>query len=288
MTISLSPQSLNSTNLKKITATLAVVAIAHLGTLWAIGQMQPPALKPLKKTPPIEVKLITLKKELPPPPKAKLESPKPEPKKEPPKPVEKPKPKLEPPKPLEKPKPKPQTPPPPAPKVIAAPQPVIPKINAPQVTQKEVVKDFKPSPVQDPNQTVKEPPKEIVKEPIKELPKEVVKEPVKEPPIQPDPTPPAPKVDTTTPRQVAASQISWRITPRLTLPDTLIEKATNKSIKVKVTADAKGKVNATIMNGSGNAEVDRAILRAVHAGRLNPYTENGVAVPVSFAQPFHL
>ena len=84
---------------KKVITALAVVAIGHMGLLWAVGHMKTPELKPIKKDP-IQVRFVQLEeapKPLPPKPKT-------EPKKEPPKPkevkiVEKP---LPPPKKVEK------------------------------------------------------------------------------------------------------------------------------------------------------------------------------------------
>lgn len=84
---------------KKVITALAVVAIGHMGLLWAVGHMKTPELKSIKKDP-IQVRFVQLEeapKPLPPKPKA-------EPKKEPPKPkevkiVEKP---LPPPKKVEK------------------------------------------------------------------------------------------------------------------------------------------------------------------------------------------
>lgn len=295
MSVTLSPPPSDDNKLMRISAILAVVSIAHVGLFWAISQMQPPKLKELKKTPPIEVKFVQPPKELPPPPppppKPKPEQKKPEPKKPEPKKVEpkKPEPKKEPPKVVEKPKPKPEppkpkTPPPPAQKVIASQKPAVSKPDTPTVTKREVVKDFKPAPVQDPNQTVKTPPKVVDPKPAPEP----TPEPVKKPAPEPTPEPPKPKVDTTTPRQVSSSAIAWKRTPKPSLPPQMMEKVKGQSAKVKVTTDAKGRVvNVVITDSSGDAEVDKKIIQAARSGSIKPYTENGVAVPVSFMLPFN-
>ena len=71
---------------KKVVTALAVVALGHVGVLWALGQMQTPTLKPIEKEP-LKVRFVKIQeqpKPLPPQPKAEPqpEKPKPQPVKE--------------------------------------------------------------------------------------------------------------------------------------------------------------------------------------------------------------
>lgn len=302
--MSASLPSQHNNNLTKIGAVLAIISLAHVGAFWLLKNMEFSPLKPLEKTKPIEVKFVTLKPEPPPPPppppKPKPEPKKPEPKKPEPKPEpkkpepKKPEPKPEPPKPkVEKPKPKPEPkkqPPPPAPKVIATPKPTVQKPDTPKVTQREVIKDPKPSSVQDPNQTVKTPPKVAEPKPEPAPPVKKVETPPATPPAPPSPpvkkvetppTPPASKVDMT-PRNVSAAQVSWRSRPNVVVTDKQKEKMTNSVVKVKITANEKGRfTEVTIVGSSGSPEVDKKVIADVRRGSIKPYIENGVAVPIA-------
>ncbi|KAF7276208.1 hypothetical protein GWI33_010816, partial [Rhynchophorus ferrugineus] len=55
-----------------------------------------------------------------------------------------------------------------------------------------------------------------------------------------------------------------------------------------VTTSTVGKIKARVVQSSGDAKVDREVVRAVQAGQFYPYKENGVAVPFFAEQPFHL
>ena len=69
---------------KKVVTALVVVALGHLGALWALGQMQTPTLKPIEKEP-LKVRFVKIQeqpKPLPPQPKAE-----PQPEKNKPQPV---------------------------------------------------------------------------------------------------------------------------------------------------------------------------------------------------------
>lgn len=63
---------ISHTKKKKVVTALVVVALGHLGALWALGQMQTPNLKPIEKEP-LKVRFVKIQeqpKPLPPQPKA--------------------------------------------------------------------------------------------------------------------------------------------------------------------------------------------------------------------------
>lgn len=58
------------------------------------------------------------------------------------------------------------------------------------------------------------------------------------------------------------------------------------STALRVHVDAQGEVvRVALLEGSGNAALDAAAIRAVRTARFEPYRENGVAVPVTAIAP---
>lgn len=286
-------------HLLKVGAVLTMVVLGHMASLWLVSKMKAPELQPPKPTKPVQVKFVTLQP--PPPPPPPPPKPKPQPKQAEAKPkevkiVEQP-----------KPQPKPVTPPPPvppAPKIVATPKPAPAKPSQPVVQQREVIKEWKPTPKQDPKQTIKEMPKEVPKELPKDPPKEIVKEPAPvqkaEPKPEPKPEPvkaepktepkPEPKpVVSNTPRNVSAGSLAWsrRPAPKVTESEFKSSDPATVSVTVRFSADANGRVtNASIAKSSGNSTIDNRALSAVKGAKLQPYKENGVAVPITSSQSF--
>lgn len=249
-----SPQSMSKK--QKIVAAISLVIVGHVGLLWGVSQMEPITLKPLIPPKPIQVRLIQAEK------------------KSEPKPVEPPKPKEV--KIVEK------TPPPPPKKVEKVEQ-----------VKKEVAK---PKVVEPPKQTPIETPTPIVPVVTQTVitPKPVIPKPVvPNVTTTPQPTTPAEPVQSTapavdmTPRDLGdAAGVNWKRKPKPVIDIYDLEKATSNVVILRIDVDAKGKIKARVVSSSGNAKVDREMVRAVQAAQFEPYKENGVAVPFFAQQSF--
>ncbi|GAA5016757.1 energy transducer TonB [Acinetobacter puyangensis] len=117
----------------------------------------------------------------------------------------------------------------------------------------------------------------------------VVTTPQPAPKAEPAPAPePAPQVDNS-PRNLGdASGVAWKRKPKPRLSQDDLKSVTSTSMIIRIDVDDKGRIKARIKQGSGNAKVDREVIRAVQAGQFYPHKEDGVAVPFYAEQPFHL
>ena len=238
---------------------LGAVVIGHVGLLAALYNMEPSQLKPLIPPKPIQVRLIQEQK----------------------------KPAPTPPKPVEPPKPKEV-------KIVETPPPPPKKVEKVEQVKKEtpkpkVAEPPKPAKVQTPTPVVTpvivETPKPVVQE-VKPTPAPVVETP---PPAPPAPVaPPQPAVDMT-PRNLGdATGVAWKRSPKPKLVATDLDKVTNPVVVLRIDVDANGKIQARVVQSSGNPKVDREMVRAVQAASFQPYKENGVAVPFYAEQPFRV
>ncbi|WP_179994972.1 energy transducer TonB [Acinetobacter sp. YH16053] len=239
---------------KKVVTALAVVALGHVGVLWALGQMQTPTLKPIEKEP-LKVRFVKIQeqpKPLPPQPKAEPqpEKPKPQPVKEVPV-VEKPL--LPPPKKVEKVQ---QV------KKAEAPKPVAKPVEKP------VERVVKPAPVATVTET------KVVQAAPKPTPAPVAPAPV---------VPAAPKTVS-----IGGSGVQWSRSPKPTYSNRDLQGET-RTVVVLIEANEKGAItHAQITRSSGLPALDQKILRAVRSAKFKPYKENGVAYPIRAEQPFEL
>lgn len=239
---------------KKVVTALAVVALGHVGVLWALGQMQTPSLKPIEKEP-LKVRFVKIQeppKPLPPQPKAEPqpEKPKPQPVKEVPV-VEKPLP--PPPKKVEKVQ---QV------KKAEAPKPVAKPVEKP------VERVVKPAPVATVTET------KVVQAAPKPTPAPVAPAPV---------VPAAPKTVS-----IGGSGVQWSRSPKPTYSNRDLQGET-RTVVVLIEANEKGAItHAQITRSSGLPALDQKILRAVRSAKFKPYKENGVAYPIRAEQPFEL
>ena len=239
---------------KKVVTALAVVALGHVGVLWALGQMPTPSLKPIEKEP-LKVRFVKIQeppKPLPPQPKAEPqpEKPKPQPVKEVPV-VEKPLP--PPPKKVEKVQ---QV------KKAEAPKPVAKPVEKP------VERVVKPAPVATVTET------KVVQAAPKPTPAPVTLAPV---------VPAAPKTVS-----IGGSGVQWSRSPKPTYSNRDLQGET-RTVVVLIEANEKGAItHAQITRSSGLPALDQKILRAVRSAKFKPYKENGVAYPIRAEQPFEL
>ena len=239
---------------KNVVTALAVVALGHVGILWALGQMQTPSLKPIEKEP-LKVRFVKIQeqpKPLPPQPKAEPQSekPKPQPVKEVPM-VEKPLP----PKKVEKVQ---QV------KKAEAPKPVAKPVEKP------VERVVQPAPVA----TVTE------SKVVQPAPKPTVT------PVAPAPAPVAPSAPKTV--SIGGSGVQWSRSPKPSYTNRDLQGET-RNVVVRIEANEKGVItDAQITRSSGIPALDQKILRAVRSAKFKPYKENGVAYPIRAEQPFEL
>lgn len=241
---------------KKVVTALAVVALGHLGALWALGQMPTPSLKPIEKEP-LKVRFVKIQeppKPLPPQPKAEPqpEKPKPQPVKEVPV-VEKPL--------------------PPPPKKVEKVQQVK-KAEAPKPVAK---------PVEKPVERVVQP------APVATVTESKVVQPAPNPtvtPVAPALAPVAPSVPKTV--SIGGSGVQWSRSPKPSYTNRDLQGET-RNVVVRIEANEKGVItDAQITRSSGIPALDQKILRAVRSAKFKPYKENGVAYPIRAEQPFEL
>lgn len=239
---------------KNVVTALAVVALGHVGILWALGQMQTPSLKPIEKEP-LKVRFVKIQeqpKPLPPQPKAEPqpEKPKPQPVKEVPV-VEKPLP----PKKVEKVQ---QV------KKAEAPKPVAKPVEKP------VERVVQPAPVATVTET----------KVVQPAPKPTVA------PVAPAPAPVAPSAPKTV--SIGGSGVQWSRSPKPSYTNRDLQGET-RNVVVRIEANEKGVItDAQITRSSGIPALDQKILRAVRSAKFKPYKENGVAYPIRAEQPFEL
>ena len=241
---------------KNVVTALAVVALGHVGILWALGQMQTPSLKPIEKEP-LKVRFVKIQeqpKPLPPQPKAEPQSekPKPQPVKEVPM-VEKPL--------------------PPPPKKVEKVQQVK-KAEAPKPVAKPVEK-----PVE----------REVQPAPVATVTESKVVQPAPKPtvtPVAPALAPVAPSVPKTV--SIGGSGVQWSRSPKPSYTNRDLQGET-RNVVVRIEANEKGVItDAQITRSSGIPALDQKILRAVRSAKFKPYKENGVAYPIRAEQPFEL
>ena len=239
---------------KKVVTALAVVALGHVGILWALGQMQTPSLKPIEKEP-LKVRLVKIQeqpKPLPPQPKAEPQS--------------------------EKPKPQPV-------KEV----PVVEKPLPPKKVEKvqQVKKAEAPKPVAKP---VEKPVERVVQPaPVATVTETKVVQPAPKPtvaPVAPAPAPVAPSAPKTV--SIGGSGVQWSRSPKPSYTNRDLQGET-RNVVVRIEANEKGVItDAQITRSSGVPALDQKILRAVRSAKFKPYKENGVAYPIRAEQPFEL
>lgn len=239
---------------KNVVTALAVVALGHVGILWALGQMQTPSLKPIEKEP-LKVRFVKIQeqpKPLPPQPKAELqpEKPKPQPVKE---------------------------------------VPVVEKPLPPKKVEKvqQVKKAEAPKPVAKP---VEKPVERVVQPaPVATVTESKVVQPAPKPtvtPVAPALAPVAPSVPKTV--SIGGSGVQWSRSPKPSYTNRDLQGET-RNVVVRIEANEKGVItDAQITRSSGIPALDQKILRAVRSAKFKPYKENGVAYPIRAEQPFEL
>lgn len=241
---------------KKVVTALVVVALGHLGALWALGQMQTPSLKPIEKEP-LKVRFVKIQeqpKPLPPQPKAE-----PQPEKNKPQ--------------LVKEVPVVEKPLPPPPKKVEKVQ---------QVKKAEV-----PKPVAKP---IEKPVERVVRlAPVATVTETKVVQPAPKPtvvPVEPAPAPVVPSAPKTV--SIGGSGVQWSRSPKPTYSNRDLQGET-RNVVVRIEANEKGVItDAQITRSSGLPALDQKILRAVRSAKFKPYKENGVAYPIRAEQPFEL
>ena len=239
---------------KNVVTALAVVALGHVGILWALGQMQTPSLKPIEKEP-LKVRFVKIQeqpKPLPPQPKAE---PQPE-------------------------KPKPQS---------VKEVPVVEKPLPPKKVEKvqQVKKAEAPKPVAKP---VEKPVERVVQPaPVATVTESKVVQPAPKPtvtPVAPAPAPVAPSAPKTV--SIGGSGVQWSRSPKPSYTNRDLQGET-RNVVVRIEANEKGVItDAQITRSSGIPALDQKILRAVRSAKFKPYKENGVAYPIRAEQPFEL
>ncbi len=239
---------------KNVVTALAVVALGHVGILWALGQMQTPSLKPIEKEP-LKVRFVKIQeqpKPLPPQPKAEPQS--------------------------EKPKPQPV-------KEV----PVVEKPLPPKKVEKvqQVKKAEAPKPVAKP---VEKPVERVVQPaPVATVTESKVVQPAPKPtvtPVAPAPAPVAPSAPKTV--SIGGSGVQWSRSPKPSYTNRDLQGET-RNVVVRIEANEKGVItDAQITRSSGIPALDQKILRAVRSAKFKPYKENGVAYPIRAEQPFEL
>ena len=241
---------------KNVVTALAVVALGHVGILWALGQMQTPSLKPIEKEP-LKVRFVKIQeqpKPLPPQPKAE-----PQPEKNKPQPVKE--------------VPVVEKPLPPPPKKVEKVQQVK-KAEAPKPVAK---------PVEKPVERVVQP------APVATVTETKVVQPAPKPtvaPVAPAPAPVAPSAPKTV--SIGGSGVQWSRSPKPSYTNRDLQGET-RNVVVRIEANEKGVItDAQITRSSGVPALDQKILRAVRSAKFKPYKENGVAYPIRAEQPFEL
>ena len=239
---------------KNVVTALAVVALGHVGILWALGQMQTPSLKPIEKEP-LKVRFVKIQeqpKPLPPQPKAEPQS--------------------------EKPKPQPV-------KEV----PVVEKPLPPKKVEKvqQVKKAEAPKPVAKPVEKPVE--REVQPAPVATVTESKVVQPAPKPtvtPVAPAPAPVAPSAPKTV--SIGGSGVQWSRSPKPSYTNRDLQGET-RNVVVRIEANEKGVItDAQITRSSGIPALDQKILRAVRSAKFKPYKENGVAYPIRAEQPFEL
>lgn len=237
---------------KNVVTALAVVALGHVGILWALGQMQTPSLKPIEKEP-LKVRFVKIQeqpKPLPPQPKAELqpEKPKPQPVKE---------------------------------------VPVVEKPLPPKKVEKvqQVKKAEAPKPVAKPVEKPVE--REVQPAPVATVTESKVVQPAPKPTVTPvAPAPVAPSAPKTV--LIGGSGVQWSRSPKPSYTNRDLQGET-RNVVVRIEANEKGVItDAQITRSSGIPALDQKILRAVRSAKFKPYKENGVAYPIRAEQPFEL
>lgn len=244
---------ISRTKKKKVVTALVVVALGHLGALWALGQMQTPSLKPIEKEP-LKVRFVKIQEQ----PKPLLPQPKAEPQPE-----------------KNKPQPVKEVP------VVEKPLPPPPK-KVQQVKKAEV-----PKPVAKP---IEKPVEQVVQPaPVATVIETKVVQPAPKPTVTPVASAPAP-VAPSAPKTVSigGSGVQWSRSPKPTYSNRDLQGET-RNVVVRIEANEKGVItDAQITRSSGIPALDQKILRAVRSAKFKPYKENGVAYPIRAEQPFEL
>jgi len=249
--MSQSSAALNSPNpmKKKVITALIAVAIGHIGVLWAVSHIKPAELKPIDKKP-LQVRFLTIKEDVPPPPPAKVEPIKP---KVEPKPVEK---KVEP-KPVER------------PKVIAQKvQKVEPKVIQQDDTQEKLKKQ-----------------QELEKQRLEQLQREqalkdqqsreqaLKDQQAREQALRNQKA----EEEARKSQPTAPGEVSWSRKPAPVYKDSDLEGSKRKII-VHIEAEPSGKIlNVTVKTSTGLPKLDDIVLKAVRRAKFKP-TKDGRAI----------
>lgn len=255
---------------KKVLSALIVVAIGHVGVLFAISQMSGPELKKIEKDP-IKVRFVQITEDAPPPPppppppvKPQVH-PKPEPKVVEPPPVVKPKIIAE--------KPKPQ---------VEKPKPVVDDTQEKQKREQERLEQQRQQQEQLEQQKREQAQREQLAREQQMREQQARDQQAREEAER------RAQEARNTPRSLSAGQISWVRSPRPSYTNADL-KGSDRTIVVEIDADASGHVtNVKVIRSSGLDALDQKIVRAVRGAKFRPYKENGVAYPFKAQQPFEL
>ncbi|NUF32829.1 TonB family protein [Acinetobacter oleivorans] len=273
--MSQSSAALNAPNpmKKKVITALIAVAIGHIGVLWAVSHIKPAELKPIDKKP-LQVRFLTIKEDVPPPP-AKVEPIKP---KVEPKPVEK---KVEP-KPVEK------------PKVIAQKvQKVEPKVIQQDDTQEKLKKQ-----------------QELEKQRLEQLQREqaLKEQQAREQALKDQQAREQAARDqqareqareqaqSTVVEKVSKGDVEWAMGQKWV--DKQVQSAVNEfadkystikgqfALTLNLSVNEKGKITSvTVAKSTGNPKIDQKMIQVISRQRFKPYMVNGVAKPFTVPLP---
>lgn len=265
--------------LQKIAVALAVVLVGHVGVLWAVSQMKAPELKPIEKKT-IKVKLIKMEEEILPPPPPPTVKPKVEPK---------PQPVVPPPPPVVKPKVIAQKPAPTKDKKVIHQDDTLAKQKLEQDRLNQMRQE------QDRLNKARLEQDRLNKERLEKdrLDRERLEQDrLNKERLEKERLDKLKAEQNTQPRIAKEGQYSWSRKPSLS-KDAVAKyvKASEgaKNIFVEVSADTSGKIiNVKVLNGSGIDKLDQYVVRQTMSAKLNPYKENGVAVPFKIRQNFEL
>lgn len=270
--MSQSSAALNSPNpmKKKVITALIAVAIGHIGVLWAVSHIKPAELKPIDKKP-LQVRFLTIKEDVPPPPPAKVEPIKPKVK---PKPVEK---KVEP-KPVEK------------PKVIAQ---KVQKVESKVIQQDDTQEKLKKQ-------------QELEKQRLEQLQREQAlrEQQAREQALKDQQAREQAARDqqareqaqSTAVEKVSKGDVEWAKGQKWV--DKQVQIAVNEfadkystikgqfALTLNLSVNEKGKITSvTVAKSTGNPKIDQKMIQVVSRQRFKPYMVNGVAKPFIVSLP---
>ncbi|MBI5333167.1 MAG: energy transducer TonB [Burkholderiales bacterium] len=95
------------------------------------------------------------------------------------------------------------------------------------------------------------------------------------------PGPPAPPAAPAGPRNIPSSAVRYLVRPPVVYPPRSQDLGESGSVMLRVLIDERGQPReVTVQKSSGFARLDQAAVEAMRRARFQPYSENGVALPV--------